>query len=246
MKECVGIYDIGARDGFSWDDDFPPVYSHTSISYLKQCPGFEKAKHGDLQAAADVVSMCIKPHRIVNFRDRYADAVLLPVITDNRLPEAFANQVGMKVHTGVYKQETPCRKTLTAMERLLYRPCFTGSITASVRYIIVDDIVTQGGTISALRKYVMLNGGTVTAATSLAYSTNSGILVPDERDVYELINKFTYASIIDILKKYSIADDVWELTRSQVRYLLRFEKLEHIINSILRISEKPEEVFSAS
>lgn len=238
MKKNVGIYKNRTNVAFSWEANFPPVYGHTSVSYLKHCPGFERAKNGDFQAAADVVDMCIKPSRIADFRKKYSNSVLLPIITNNRLPEAFARKVGMNVHTGVYASDTRCRKTLSAMERLLHKPYFAGKISAGVDYVIVDDVVTQGGTISELRKYVMLNGSTITAVTALAFSADSRIIAPDTQDIYSLINKFTYSLIIDILRKYRIADDVWELTRPQVRYLLRFEKTEHLINSMEKISDK--------
>lgn len=200
-----------------------------------RCSGFTEAKHGDIQAASDVVNMCIKPCRMIELKRRYPHAVLLPIITKNRLPEAFATQFGMNVHTGVYELESQNRKTLTAMERLLHKPCFLGKINGGTDYIIVDDIVTQGGTISELRKYIIRNGGTVSAVTALASSTDSRIIAPVDQDIYSLIDKFTYTLLIDVLTKYNIADDVWELTRSQVRCLLRFEKTEHIINSIERI-----------
>lgn len=236
MIEGVGIYDYKVASPLSWEDNFPTVYGHTSVSYLKHCSGFEEAKHGDIQAAFSVVNMCIKSNRITELKERYPSAVLLPIVANNKLPEAFAQKIGMEIHTEVYTLESQSRKTLSAMERLLHKPCFDGRINEGVDYVIVDDVVTQGGTISALRKYVILNGGTVAAVTALAFSTDSQIIAPDIQDIYNLINKFTFTLIIDIIKKYNIANDVWELTRSQVRYLLRFEKIENIIDSIAKLA----------
>lgn len=233
----MGILDQKTDAPFSWGDHFPPVYGHTSISYLKHCQGFEEAKNGDIDAASHVVTKCVKPNRIAELKKTYADAVLLPIISNNRLPEAFAKQIDMEVNTEVYEMASQSRKTLSAMERLVHKPCFSGKINAGETYIIVDDVVTQGGTISELRKYVLLNGGIVVAVTALAFSTDSRIIAPFVQDVYDLINKFTITLLIDILKKYNIADDVWELTRSQVRCLLRFEKIENIENIVNSMAE---------
>lgn len=223
------------KTALSWRDSFPPVYGHTSVSYLKRCAGFEEAKRGDIQAAFRVVNMCIKPGRIAELKKRHAGSVLLPIMAGNRLPEAFARQIGMEIHTGVREAESQSRKALSGMERLLHTPCFYGKINKGVNYVIVDDVVTQGGTVSALRKHVIRNGGAVTAVTALALSADSRILAPELGDINNLIDKFTYMVLTDLLRKHNIADDVWELTRSQIRYLLRFEKTEHIANSIEKI-----------
>lgn len=43
-----------------WEENFPGGFGHTSVSFLKRCPGFELAKNGDLNAAHGVVKKCIK------------------------------------------------------------------------------------------------------------------------------------------------------------------------------------------
>lgn len=213
-----------------WEDSFPPVYTHTSIAYLKRHTSYNKAKNGDMQAAAEVVDSCVKPRLITELRKKHHYAELLPVISNNRLPEALARKIGLKVHTEVYELEEQNRKNMTAIERLLYQPCFGGQITRGKIYIVVDDVVTQGGTISALRKYIMQCGGLVSAAVALASSADSQILPPDASDLYELENKFML--INDTLKKHNISTDPLELTRSQVKYLLRFNTLGSIIKKI--------------
>jgi len=42
---------------------------------------------------------------------------------------------------------------------LLNRPVFDGTISRVYNCVILDDVVTQGGTVSALRRFIKENGG---------------------------------------------------------------------------------------
>lgn len=223
---------------YVWEDDFPPVYAHTSISFLKHCPGFEEAKQGDMQAALSVVNMCIKPKRIAEFNQSYPRAITLPVISKNRLPEALARQLGARMHMEVTESGAQNRKALSAVERLLHKPRFSGRIDEGESYVIVDDIVTQGGTVSELRKYVLDCGGSVAAIVALAFSKDSSVIAPTFQDVHNLNDRFPLILINEILREYNIANDISELTRSQIKCLLRFKKTERIMTSMARVREK--------
>lgn len=220
-----------------WEEDFPEVYGQTSISFLKNCPGYMEAKNGDINAALQVAKMCMNTRTVKEIKQKHPDAVLLPVVTNNKLPEAVARVIGMKIHTGVYMHKTLNRKTLTAMERLVHKPVFGGKITAGKSYILVDDIVTQGGTVSALRKYVIRNGGTVAAIVTLSYSAGSKVMTPNQKDIFRLTKKFNFNSITEILRHYNIAQSLCELTNSQIKYLLLFKELDVLKNKIEKTHE---------
>lgn len=215
-----------------WQDNFPPVYGHTSVSFLKRCSGFYDAKNGNMDMALIVVGMCIKPELIIEINQSYPDALLIPVISNNKLPEALAMTINLQVDTGIHQLHTHARKTLSAMERLLHKPGFSGKIIKGKNYIIIDDIITQGGTVSALRKHIITHGGSVVAVVALASSAGSRMIAPNHEDVSELINKYSFPLITYMLKKYNIADDIWELTRSQMKYLLCFKELSSLVNKI--------------
>lgn len=223
---------VEISNGYSWDRDFPPVYNHTSVSYLKRCPGFDAAKHGNLRAALFVANISVKPQRIEELRARYPAAILLPVGSKNRLPEAFARRIGLKVHLGVREVHTLTRKELCAMERLLHKPKFHGSILKGENYILVDDIVTQGGSVAALRQFVLSEGGSVAAVAALAYSAGSGVIAPVPERVRQLCERFDCSRIDAILRSYYIADDIWDMTNSQIKYLLRFSSAERLVKKI--------------
>lgn len=222
-----------------WESDFPPVYYHTSVSFLKSCAGYYKAKQGDCISAVNTVDECVKPDIINRLKKEYPRAVLLPVLTDtdNRLPAAFAERIGLRVHYGIYAACNIRRKTLSGLERILFSPVFTGDVIKGAQYIIVDDVVTQGGTISALRRFVMRGGATVAAVTALACSAGSVCLSPESGLIERIINKFEADELTEILNRYALAESIHELTNSQVKYLLRYKnikKLNHRIKMLLK------------
>jgi hypothetical protein len=63
------------------------------------------------------------------------------------------------------------RTVLTPFPRFLWQPSFDGAVRPDVAYIIVDDVLTLGGTTAALRSHIVNNGGTVAAYTALAHKS---------------------------------------------------------------------------
>ena len=217
---------------FEWDKKFPAVCGHTSILFLKSRDEFPSAKRGDSAAAARVVAQCVKPQRLTALRRHYPKAELLPVVTDNQLPIALAQSVGLKVCRNIHKSGGCQRKKMNAMERLLFRPVFTGAVKRKTSYIIVDDIVTQGGTVSALRKHIVKGGGRVVAVIALAYAPGSERLSPTAENIRLLENKFGQKAICAVLQKYCSLANLRELTNQQIRYLLRFNDIFGIVKKI--------------
>jgi hypothetical protein len=220
---------------FSWDEGFPKGYAHTSIGFLKRCPGFWEAKQGDIDAALYVVDTCVKQNRINLLRERYCNAILIPVLGRNQLPLALAWAIGLEIWYGVYLMDDNLRKSFNAMQRLLHKPVFAGRIHKDKDYILVDDVVVQGGTVAALREYIIVNGGRVVAVVALAYSIGSYDIAPLEAYLLKLKVNFGQ-SLILLLQIHRIAFSFHELTNSQVKYLLRFTSIENVERKIKKVS----------
>jgi hypothetical protein len=214
-----------------WDINFPKGYGHTSIAFLKRCCGFQEAKNGDLHWAEYVVSKCIKKNRVQELRKQYPNAVLIPILGQNQLPLALAYEIGLPVWVNVFLLCGISRKDLCAIHRLLHKSVFFGYIKKNTEYILVDDIVTQGGTILALRNFIMIQGGDVVAVVALAYAVGSQYIAPLKKNIVKLFLKFG-SRLIHFLKKYGIAVCFRELTNSQVKYLNRFKSFENIVKKI--------------
>jgi hypothetical protein len=221
-----------------WEEGFPKGVGHTSLAFLRRCIGFKDAKNGDLDSAQFVVSQCVKKDRLDKLREKYPGAVLLPVLGENKLPMALAQAVGLPIWTEVYLIQTISRKLLCAIERLLHKPIFTGNIQSGLEYILVDDVITQGGTISALREYVLALGGMVVAVVALAYAIGSHAVAPLKQHVVRLMVKFGMA-LMRLLRMLGIAASAQGLTNSQIKYLLRFASVGNFLKKMERTFMTP-------
>jgi hypothetical protein len=215
------------RAASAWGSWFPKGHGHTTIAFLKRCPEYEEAKNGDMNASLFVVSRCVKQNRILALREKYPNAVLLPVIGRNRLPLALAQAIGLPIWRHVYMVQTVSRKTLYAIQRLLHKPVFYGFIRKEWQYILVDDVITQGGTITALREFVHARGGRVVAVVALAFSIGSHAIAPDKKHLVLLMVK--YGILLTVLMRgFGVVENLDALTNSQVKYLLRFSSVDNI------------------
>jgi hypothetical protein len=219
------IYEIHGTN-FAWEKGFPKGYGHTSIAYLKRCPGFECAKNGDINAARRIVQTCVKPNRINIMLGNHPKSTLLPVLGKNVIPLALAQEIGLPTWNNVLRIDTKPRKSLPAIQRLLHKPVFVGHIQEGINYIIVDDIITQGGTIAALREYVLARGGKIVAVVALAYAIGSHNIAPTNEILFRLHFKFGYS--IYVLQIIGLVDAFEELTYSQIRYLLMFSSIQNV------------------
>lgn len=56
----------------------------------------------------------------------------------------------------------------------------------SAAYVLVDDVITMGGTLAELAHYIQSNGGSVVGVMVLVNTSRSGSLVPERRVATEL------------------------------------------------------------
>ena len=215
-----------------WDEGFPKGYGHTSIAYLKRCPGFEDAKKGNIFAARSVVGRCIKENRLLALREKFSDAALLPVLSNNALPLALAQAIGLPIWEDVCLLHTIQRKNLRGFEWLIHKPRFSGYVKEGMAYILVDDVITQGGTIAALRKHVISHGGKVVAVVALAYAIGSHDIAPTKSNIECLKVRLRHSA--HIFQAIGLVDSFEELTNAQVKYLLRFSSFHKIERVLAR------------
>jgi len=224
------------------DEDKANIYvecigGYTSISYLKRCHGYEAAKEkGDIKAAEKVLKMCLNDEKMRSIREKYADAILIPVIDrDNALPIAFADYIGLAVCMSVLCLKIVSRKNLSAMERILYKPHFYGYIEPNKAYLLVDDIMTQGGTLSSLIQFTIKSGGYVCAVIVLAYAKYSRKLMSKYKNLIVLKQRFG-EEIVDLFKYFGISEgEIHYFTHPEMMYLMKFSNIENIKKKLRKI-----------
>lgn len=125
--------------------------------------------------AEKIPIVCVVPHP--PFYDVGGGGADLPrkAKVTNTLPLQYAAHLATvldgTIDTEIVQKARVGRTVLTAFPRLLWQPAFDGAVRRDVAYIIVDDVLTVGGTIAALRSYIIRTGGTVVGYTTLAHRT---------------------------------------------------------------------------
>ena len=233
---------VNGRQRFSvsitkpWPKDFPHATLMTTRAAIaaKHAGLFDKAKAGDAEAAADLVDalMSDKTRRakILQLKKDHPDAAIAcPVHAEeaggrNKIPAAFAayiaNTLGMEVDDSIVQTVRAGHTGADAWYRLTHRAQFEGDIAPGKEYILVDDHITQGGTINELRSYIENNGGKVVAVAALTASRKSAIISPTKEIIDEL--KRRYPDIDQLLRDGDIAGSVEAITNSEAEYIKSF------------------------
>ena len=189
----------------------------SSARRLTSHPSYRAAKAGSLQDARQLLA------DIIPDPDRFAhlSGYVCPVLkaTGNRIPLALAQL--MSHHSGLHLVDAillrPCAHGNAMIERLYYRPEFSGPVSPG-SYIIVDDVYTSGSTVNSLMRFIESRGGVVKGAYVIG-SSKSTLLSPRSEQVCSLLSRFPGVD------RYF---DLEDLTDPQIRYMLRFGSLGSI------------------
>jgi len=210
------------------------IGGYTSIDFLKRCEGYDGAKeNGDIAAADAIVKKCVGMDQLQYIKKKYPDAILLPVINrSNALPLALSINIGLPICLSVQCFKQSRRTNMSAIERIVCRPVFSGDITPGKKYILIDDVITQGATIAALIYFVSQNGGKVCAVSSLARARGSRRILPAKENRDKLKQQFGKELTI-FLEEYGLGKDgINQLSNSEMLYLLKFSNIESIRKKI--------------
>ncbi|HEV2747609.1 MAG TPA: glycosyl hydrolase 108 family protein [Allosphingosinicella sp.] len=158
-------------------------------------PRYAEAKTGDEDAALELVRDLVTPENVDAALVRFVgagDVVLAPVVKKgdaglNKLPLALAvhygRATGIAVDTGIVQAPGPRRRGLKGPARIAHRPEFNGAVVPKRRYVLVDDVVTQGGTVAEMADHIRAQGGEVAGVIALASGARSGSLAPTRKMV---------------------------------------------------------------
>lgn len=176
-----------------WAQDFPDTLIHARLGAASAHPDYAAAKAGDIPAAVRLVDSLLDPQAVEALAQLAADRrpVLVPVhaeeaVSINRIPLAMAERIGRAlgwpVETTVVQAAKVSRTGADGFHRLALPPPFDGVLAGQYdTAVILDDTLTQGGTLANLRGHLGYQGVQVIAATVLTgkqYSARLALL-PD-------------------------------------------------------------------
>lgn len=214
-------------------EEFPKVLRNGPLNDLTNDPEFKAAKAGDEKAALNLVQRMLKHETIEALKNLIVDK-LVPVLAvesngTNKIPLATAhiigNKLGLRVASYIGQNEKVGRGNSNANHQLFFNPTFSGKVKKRQDYFIVDDTLTQGGTIASLRGYIENRGGNVPGAmvmTSKEYSLQ--IAVSDMAN--QAIQK--HEQDIDIILKKELGYRIQELTYSEARTIRDTKNIDEI------------------
>lgn len=229
-----------------WPENFPKLIQQTTIQRMKAQPDYKAAKAGNSVAAVRVAKALMQPDKFTDLQKKYPDAKLVPVHAEeaggrNKLPVALAKvlsrRFGWDAALDIVQSSRAHHTGADAVARLLRVPQFDGKVEPGREYILVDDVVTSGSTLGALRRYIAQNGGKVVAAASFGASgsaqTGHGSDLALKPETLNLLKrKFDLTALAALLSKYGVANKIRQLTNSQGRYLAAFGSLDSLRDRI--------------
>ncbi|GHV40014.1 hypothetical protein FACS1894187_20520 [Synergistales bacterium] len=244
--------------GKAWPKKFQSVAQIATIDKMKSHRDYDAAKAGDLSAAGrmvlDLAADINLQKEILFLAKAYPDAIVASAYAEeqsgeNAIPRALTEYIGeltgLEVSDGIVQTVKVGRTGSSSWYRMANRPKFDGQVQAGRKYIIVDDVVTQGGTLSELRRYIEANGGTVVRMVSIGAAENSAIIALSEKTRLELERRFGVKLLRDFLKEVGLyGGEHRALTESEAKTLLGAGTLNRARNRIAKAKIKgSEQVF---
>ena len=236
----------------AWPDGFPVAYTHTSIAAMKgshkgadaaqDAADYEAAKqHGDIEAARRLVAKRINPQHlermVTDLKERGIspeEVIVVPVLEKeqgkNALPRALgeyaAHYLNARLETNIVDTSQSTHTGKETINRLLDRKSFEGPVAENGKYLLVDDVLTQGGTLHELRHYLANNGAEAVGAVTLAFSRysstmehrNTLAIQPDTID--ELERRYGRNELEQVLKDHDVSGSLEALSEGEGRFLL--------------------------
>ena len=221
--------------------DVNPYWFFDTDASLKGHARYRKAKAGDWQAAVDLVAD-LAFLDIWNLRDRFDSGAIFvapfarEASGDNAIPlvlAAFCAELcGGRADRDVVQVTKVYHTGADPMERLALRPAFEGEVQVGQPYVLVDDVVSLGGTLAELASYIQSKGGIVKGILVLVNAGRTKSIHPAKSQLRILRERYQH----DIKDIFGI--EVGALTANEASYLVGFRTVDEIRNRLVKAKEE--------
>jgi hypothetical protein len=227
QSNVVRRYGIPEDSGeiISGYDETPIMLNHPSYRNAKGGSG-----HAGFRVARDLM-----PSSILNRVERVADSnsILVPMYSPeqhgyNKIPIGMAayisERTGIPLTPDIIQSSRVGHTGAGAMDRMIARPLFGGKVNKGRSHILVDDVVTMGGTMGEASNYIQSLGGDIGGIISLINKSKGDRINPSESLVKDIRNRFGNAPE----EEFGIVPEA--LTRPEAEYLARFGSADNLRN----------------
>ena len=211
-----------------WQPDFPDAVVLHRADEVQSHPDYKAAKAGDTAAAVRLIRDVVTDEDLAKLKKLVGDTTDLVVAVHaeeqsgrNKIPLIFATyleqKLGIQLDHSIMQAKKVNRGGSDGVARLIKTVPFDGHVEAGKRYLIVDDTLTQGGTLASLKGYIEENGGEVVGASTLMgkqYSAKMAIQPETLANLRKQAGK-DFEQWWNETLGYSFS----ELTESEARYL---------------------------
>ncbi len=221
--------------------DVNPYWFFDTDALLKKHARYREAKAGDWQAAVDLVAD-LAFLDIWNLRDRFDSGAIFvapfarEASGDNAIPvvlAAFCAELcGGSIDRDVVQVTKVYHTGADPMERLALRPAFEGEVQSGQPYVLVDDVVSLGGTLAELAGYIQSKGGIVKGILVLVNAGRTKSIHPAKSQLRILKERYQH----DIKDIFGI--EVGALTANEASYLVGFRTVDEIRNRLVKAKEE--------
>ncbi|MER8831522.1 hypothetical protein [Mesorhizobium sp. M0909] len=172
-----------------WTKDFPDAFVNAPwasgdkrVATLSSHALYQSAKgERNLEAAIAIVDDLYSRECVLSLvdyveglggRPKIVSPSCQPGDSNNALAIGYAewlsHEFDWDVETEIFQQKTISRDKSPTWRRIANRCEFYGQIDKGASYVIVDDVITTGGTLADLRSFIHRKGGTVIAVSAIA------------------------------------------------------------------------------
>jgi orotate phosphoribosyltransferase len=244
---------MGDIPGKPWPKDFPRVTTLVNYNMMKRHPDYGAAKSGDNESAVRLISVFMGKENdkiFIELAKKYPNAILLGIHAEeetgkNKIPQVLADYIsrvtGLETDGKILQSNIVSHTGAGQNVRLFNRPEFDGEVQKGRDYILIDDMVTMGGTFGELRHYIESRGGNVVNMISMSTQhENNKTIAPTDKTMLDLEKTFgiklgngnyDMSRLNDFLKESEMYGGNYEaLTESEARALIHIKTIDEAGN----------------
>lgn len=221
--------------------ELPAVVIGQRLGAAGKHPDHAAAKAGDTAAAVRLIQDVLSDEAVAQVREAIGGdrPAIVPVLAveatgHNKIPAvaamALGARLGLPVEAGIYQSVKAKRTTLDGLGRIFQQPEFDGKVEPGKAYFLVDDTLTQGGTIAALASHIQQNGGRVVGSFALTGKLYSATLRLSPETLSEL--RARYGDVEQSFRE-ATGRGFDALTESEGRYLAKHDAPDAVRDRIL-------------
>ena len=217
------------------------IYLFIKDGQLKEHPAYKLAKAGNEDAALELV-IDLAVAWLYEQREQFAPGLsfIAPhaqeATGDNAIPQTLSSVCAAiykgKTDTEIVQSDRVYHTGADPMERMAARAQFVGRVVPGNEYVLVDDVISLGGTLAELANYIQVYGGVVRGVIVLVNAGRNPALVPQKHFVNLIKERFDN----EFTEVFGIEPGA--LTANEAQYIAGFRSVDALRNRLVAAEQE--------